>query len=143
MADYHGLAERLNKLVGHDSKRLSSNEVCFEPVFNECSCKGLLESHFYFYIPEDGLHAKVKEEIKKYTEKTGAHFVVTTQKCCEGNRECHGHYVDPFKAALNDKHIFIDKFPEDISGTYMHFFDSENFIHFISILRTTKLWLRQ
>ena len=122
---------KLNRIIGHDPSDRSTPEIEVNFTFNECSCRGLLEGNFYvcglstFNKNEMALQKKVKERISEYVKTSNLGFIVTEREFCQDN-ECHGHYVDPFKPRHRN-HIFVNSFPENINGTYVHFLTEKNF----------------
>jgi hypothetical protein len=86
---------------------------------DDCSHCGLLEGYIYIFIPDDNLQKKVKKRILDYTKKEGLNFIITEQEFCD-DRECHGHYTDPFEKGTNHKNVYVNKFPKDINGAYLH-----------------------
>lgn len=123
MKDVFELARQLNDLIGHKESTISSPHVCPNPPFHYPSCLDLVEGRLYLFVPEAGLQRVVRNEIQKYASKTGKPFIITTSKCCPGNHECYGHYVDPFTG--EDNHRFIDSFPGNINGSSVHFLVKE------------------
>ncbi|MEA3379177.1 MAG: hypothetical protein U9Q69_06115 [Nanoarchaeota archaeon] len=133
MKKFRNLAEALNILVAYDPKKIYSPKICPNPDFNECSCKRLLEGHLYLFIPgRKDLQERIKEKMKSFAEKERFHHITTTQRLCKGNWECYGHYVDPFKEK-NDGHVFVDEFPEELNGAYVHFLNEANYEIFMGI----------
>ena len=122
----HDLVSNLNKKIGRSDKPSSPSVSSL----GDCSSKLLLEgkSSFYVFCPKENLQSKIKEEIQNYTKRTKLHFIVTTSEYCKNNHECHGHYVDPFVVKAGDKCVFIDTFPENISGAYLHFLNRKNYL---------------
>lgn len=121
------LSDILNTVVGNTGK-LSDPSVSLNLGRCQCSRGDLLEGFFYVFVPGNRtLQKAVKWLMEKYVEDKGLHLVVTAQERCKGNWECRGHYVDPFKVTVGNEHLFIDKFPEDINGTYVHFLTAEGY----------------
>jgi len=91
----------------------------FEAYIDNCSRPGLLERYIYIFVPDTNLQKEVKKAISNYTKQEGLTFIVTAQEFCD-DRECHGHYIDPFEKGFNHKEVYVNRFPRDISGTYLH-----------------------
>jgi len=59
---------------------------------------------------------EIKAEIRAYAKKKNADFVIT----CEDK---NGGYISPFK---NAKAAYVNKFPKDLWGFYIHFITKED-----------------
>lgn len=56
-------------------------------------------------------------------------FIVSSGKCC-GAECCSGHYEEPLESAVETELTLHDRFPEDISGTYVYFIERKKFKKF-------------
>ena len=126
------LNKELNKILRGNSNKCFSPHIVLNPSFNDCGFKKLLKSHLYIYSPDKPGQEEVKEKLKEYSDKNRLKFVVTTLEC-DGGYECIGDYVDPFTRKANDKHVFRNKFPDDINGAYVHFLTRKNYKLFSKI----------
>jgi len=84
-----------------------------------CESKGLLQDRLYVFVPWKDAGKIVKKQISEYAKKNNINFVVTVKEFCD-DRECNGHYIDPFEAGFASKKVHVNKFPEDINGGYIH-----------------------
>ena len=73
------------------------------PLFDGCSCQGLVESSMYLYVPSDNVAQRaMKKQIREYASENGLGLVVAKDEHC-GSVECTGHYSDPFKKKADSK----------------------------------------
>lgn len=139
MKDIYELARKLNRLIGYEPGNRDSPEICANESFNEMKSFpfSLTRGHLYLYVPssyKDGhedysMQEAVKKEIMDYVKENELRFLVATQGYC-GHVKCHGHIIDPsdpIDLKRYKDHVFVDEFPNEISGASVYFFTEENF----------------
>ncbi|MBL7101094.1 MAG: hypothetical protein ISS23_04025 [Nanoarchaeota archaeon] len=143
MKDIYELGRNLTNCLVGEQHSVTVNTL------DRCSCKGLIEDSLYLFIPHIGAEHYdskaqkskqnrikesqkiVKQQILKYAKTNNLEIAVSKNSRC-GSMECTGHYMDPFKRKADDEHVFIQKLPKDVNGTYVYFLKPEN----MEILKT-------
>jgi len=138
MKPIYSLTEKLQKCLVDKRHSITPN-----PIFDHCSCKGLIEGSLYFYIPHIGAEhyeseaqkaqenrikesqEQVKKQIKTYAKENGLEIAASKTKFCN-SVECTGHYLDPFKEKADGKQVFVKDLPEDINGAHVYLLKPEN-----------------
>jgi hypothetical protein len=119
----------LELIVGRKQIGKFGPSVTLNPSYNEFPHKELVEDHFYVHTPKEELGKRVKWIMRNYAREKGLHVVVATKYSCGYECQCP-HQVDPFNPDSKGygDNVFINTFPEDMSGAYVYFLNEDNYV---------------
>ncbi|MBU2637502.1 MAG: hypothetical protein KJ955_00865 [Nanoarchaeota archaeon] len=139
---FYELVNGLDAIVGKQSTRLTRYSVFHAswrerrhrvdtPHREEYDSVDFIGCLYVFLPGETERQETVKQRIPAYVAleaKAGRDvmFIVASGKCC-GSQGCSGHYEEPLSSELETDLLLHDRFPEDISGTYVYFIEREKF----------------